>query len=306
MALPDPLRGVYLKLDHADKHLRTLNDEIARYLSDRPYIPVIQDQSRLEEACSWWPASLPGEDTSESFTRVLASEVRPIPDVVPLIVGDILHNLRSSLDHLAWQLVDRHAQLGRRGGRPRPNKKTQFPIQTERPSQCEHGNLPPLLQPMTTKGIEAALDALQPYNRQVPGDDSLAIINRYNIRDKHQTLNVVLSMAQDAQLAFTYPDGHVARQPCYVFFERTDADPPWGPSRMEEDAVLGYLRWQDAIPRLKQTPGKVHVDCDATLVVTLDRPVMHGSHVVSISKQLQSLIDYVRTTVVPRFVALRR
>lgn len=39
-------------------------------------------------------------------TTLYVAGVQPVPDDIKLVVGDAIHNLRSSLDHLAWQLVE--------------------------------------------------------------------------------------------------------------------------------------------------------------------------------------------------------
>lgn len=62
----------------------------------------------------------------KAFTKVengrhsLYVEADPIPPSIGLLLGDVLHNLRASLDYVAWELVEAA------GGTP--SKKTYFPI----------------------------------------------------------------------------------------------------------------------------------------------------------------------------------
>ena len=44
-------------------------------------------------------------DNNLGYAPVHIVDFVPLPDDYPLIVGDAIHNLRTSLDHLAWQIV---------------------------------------------------------------------------------------------------------------------------------------------------------------------------------------------------------
>ena len=59
-----------------------------------------------------------------------AASVPPLPDHLPLRIGDIYHNLRGALDYVAYQLHERHY----RGNIPaQVIKDSQFPIYTAPP-----------------------------------------------------------------------------------------------------------------------------------------------------------------------------
>ena len=58
------------------------------------------------------------EQRSEHVFRL--DRVPAVPPMLSAIIGDAIHNLRVSLDHLAWQLV---ITTGKQ-----PNKNTSFPI----------------------------------------------------------------------------------------------------------------------------------------------------------------------------------
>ena len=78
------------KLDRAKTHL----DELQRLVSDY--------QARAHE--------LVEEESGDPRTVTLRLRLHePIPLVFSLIIGDIVHNLRSSLDNLAYELARRHA-----------------------------------------------------------------------------------------------------------------------------------------------------------------------------------------------------
>lgn len=91
---------------------------------------------------------------------------------ISLITGDAIHNLRSSLDHLAYQLVMAN------GGTP--SQSTGYPI-------CEN------LERCTTKFLQAkvegmsnaAIDLIKKTKSYAGGNDEFWIIHRLDIVDKH-------------------------------------------------------------------------------------------------------------------------
>jgi hypothetical protein len=75
------------KVERAEKHIRDVQAERDAFLAEDPY-PFFH------------------EDDLQSGERVYyLRSARDVPDSLPLIVGDAVHNLRSALDHLAHHLV---------------------------------------------------------------------------------------------------------------------------------------------------------------------------------------------------------
>jgi hypothetical protein len=87
MADLSDLDGCRLKLARADQHLKALDQEIDWFLKRNPQLFTHERNAQT------------GEDLLWTLTRT-----NP-PDEWSCIVGDVLYNLRSCLDHLAWQLV---------------------------------------------------------------------------------------------------------------------------------------------------------------------------------------------------------
>src|SRR4029077_7701458 len=83
----DPLVGVNLKIERAKLHLGNLESEIKQFLARKPFQIITEDE----------PA------TGDLVYKIQIAE--PIPMALSTIIGDIIHNLRSALDHLAWHLV---------------------------------------------------------------------------------------------------------------------------------------------------------------------------------------------------------
>lgn len=79
------LDGVKLKVARAAEHLDVLRVECSAYLDSRPYELVRKPQ-------------LEGEDSED----LLFWKVHHLPPLrLSVLLGDLLHNLRSSLDHIA-------------------------------------------------------------------------------------------------------------------------------------------------------------------------------------------------------------
>ena len=90
------------KATRAAEHLKVLQSETLRFLQEGP-------------------GELLSTTERESNGLLIGSGVSPaIPARIPLIIGDVLHNLRSSLDYLIWELVLANGYL--------PTNKNAFPI----------------------------------------------------------------------------------------------------------------------------------------------------------------------------------
>jgi len=121
--------------------------------------------------------------TGENLVRV---EIKENPPVLEwgVLIGDVLHNLRSSLDHLAYII----------GGDPPPNEGgSEFPIFWSRTDYRKKG-APKIVG--ACDHAQAVIEDLQPYHR---GDEARAkrhplwfLHELYNV-DKHRLVHVVTS-----------------------------------------------------------------------------------------------------------------
>lgn len=145
-----------VKVDRAREHVRALVEEIAAFHGRQPY-------------------SLVAEDERTTGDRVIRMKIREYP---PLrwgaIVGDAVHNLRSVLDLLVCQLVERAGVA--------VGTQHAFPIhETERDFRER--------APHQLKGLSPALTqriaSLRPYR---DGNYHLYTLHRLDIIDKHRTL----------------------------------------------------------------------------------------------------------------------
>jgi len=92
-----------MKLERAKRQKQEFDDVLRSFFSTTPYK---------------FTGKLDFESNKIIYTM---DEVQPVPSEVPLIAGDIIHNLRSALDHLAYQLF-------RKKHPDREGKHVQFPI----------------------------------------------------------------------------------------------------------------------------------------------------------------------------------
>lgn len=129
-----------------------------------------------------------------------------IPDNWGLIVGDAAHNLRSALDHLAWQLAIRYFN----GVPPTERKiikKIQFPVVSDKNNWPRHPNrefMKPAdaskleqFQPFNLGPISRAKGVLHPL-------EELAGFHGLDNIDKHRTIHLTYVVAH--QGFFTVPE----------------------------------------------------------------------------------------------------
>jgi hypothetical protein len=127
-----------VKVDRAYKHILDLNAEFLRFLGEGgPYETFFEDNTNT------------GERTYYLKVR------KETPPQFSALIGDIAQNLRSSLDHLAWHLVQSSPVTPKAGDRD-----TYFPI-FETASKYHAGKMRKI-QGMTDAAIKA-IDRIQPY-----------------------------------------------------------------------------------------------------------------------------------------------
>jgi hypothetical protein len=108
--------------------------------------------------------------------------VQPTP-AFSVIAGEVVHHLRSSLDHLVHALIVRN--------RGTPTNNNQFPICLTKTSY--ENNVRSGVINGVTPTAQAIIERLQPYKETKPADSALAILNQLSNTDKHRLLNVISS-----------------------------------------------------------------------------------------------------------------
>lgn len=159
------LSGVRMKIDRAKKHLAEFDAQV------RP----------IEAACREGIIWERDEQQSQHVFRI--DRVPTLSPEMSATIGDAIHNLRVSLDYLAWQLVKAT------GGSPRTGSHgTAFPILKVQPSTDSRIGDLPQIAPGVPGEVRKLLDEIQPYKRTKPAFHELAILNSLDNRDKHHEL----------------------------------------------------------------------------------------------------------------------
>jgi hypothetical protein len=165
--MKDRFSSSWLKIKRANKHISDIYEMMVRFsASDFHTIKVEHD--------------------AERGTNFLCFEVDmsmfPM-DESALTIGDGLHNLRSALDHLYFQVV-----LSCGG---KPTKWTRFPICDTREHLVAQINSALEKKQITADVGNLILDSIKPYKT---GNPALWGLHEINIRDKHEIIIPVLKL----------------------------------------------------------------------------------------------------------------
>ena len=187
---PLDIRGACAKLKRAKVHIKVLFDAI-----DRQGLMKAEGTSPHVNAFA-----IPLRREFSPNQGAVVSRIDRVIEVGedwPLLVGDAVHNLRCSLDHLAWQLAIRH--YGVAPTDPKIIKQIQFPVVVEEakwPAHVHRKHMSDVdaeklkkFQPFNLGPISRAGGALHPL-------EGLAGFNGLDNIDKHRTINVT-SVVQD-------------------------------------------------------------------------------------------------------------
>lgn len=168
MASMSPLlEGVKAKLDRANEILGCLDVETSKYFSQDP--PVV----RLEH-----------KNTNNEYVLIAYGEPNP-PLRFSIMAGEIVHHLRSSLDHLITALVIRNGV--------EPSYQHQFPICTSEHDferACKKGQIRGV-----SESAKKLIRSVQPFTTPTPSNTILNVITKYDNADKHRLLVVVTAIA---------------------------------------------------------------------------------------------------------------
>ena len=151
---------IRLKIERAKKHILDLEIARDRFIETEPYV--------IE----------PERDPQTGNYLFRVTKLQPPPHDLGLIAGDVIHNLRSALDHLAYQLVLVNGAI--------PTKQTAFPIFDDAAGYVAHSHGKIKLM---SQSAQDAIEATKPYRGR---SNLLWFIHTMDIADKHHTLLVAL------------------------------------------------------------------------------------------------------------------
>lgn len=181
----DYIGGCRKKIERADEHAETLRERLWTYghPSESP-MPVYIDYQHDRESREITP---------------IARDVAPPPlQEWGVIVGDLVHNLRSALDQLVWGLSVKHSKTPPPDPIPRgdPWRKVGFPVHVDPLPRNSQGReipwtrKPPDALRFVRPGLLADFQRLQPFatGQQYSPFHPLALLNELWNTDKHHTI----------------------------------------------------------------------------------------------------------------------
>ena len=167
------LDGARVRLKRADENIRNLETEIAPLLSGLPTIPFSGENPQFtdEDRKNW---------------EILTKANTNIDPRLAVLAGEIVHHLRASFDHVAWQLSSVSV---------RTSSTTQiaFPVSVIDPStnKDELRSYQRKVKGITSVSALARIDSLQPYKASNPSVHPLWLIHDLDRIDKHRELVLV-------------------------------------------------------------------------------------------------------------------
>jgi len=244
------VEGIRAKLARALEHLGTLDDQLGTYLDTSPF--EIQRQIQPD-----------GE------TSVFALQVRrPPPIELSVIVGEVAHQLRSAVEHIAFGLVLAAGNA--------PTDRTVFPVLVKRPAslRIEGG--------VTAEALEI-VDRVQPYTQLDAESHPLHVLHRLWNVDKHRSLHLTALLLRESQIFLSPSDGS----------SMVGGQFQSGP--LGHEGIIGVFRFAGgtADPDMEVlASGETFVALGDSGPWPNDRPVL---------LVLEELIKYVSMTLVPMF-----
>ncbi len=210
----------------------------------------------LKAAIDKWGTSKEGNnrvivDHQPKGKQIILRHGEVMPDDIEwaIIAGDVVHNLRSALDHMVCQLSilnDNDISCCR---------DTYFPICICKSDFTKaHRFVEPLLSPEAF----AAIQELQPYNaaklRGVePSVSNLWILSQLDIIDKHRMLVIIGKHFRATAIAYRFNDGATVNVP---------VDDVWRPLR--DGAEMARIDISKLSP---SDNDKMHLQCDTEVQV---------------------------------------
>ncbi len=168
--MKDGFAGIEEKLIRADENIRNLDSEVARFFEKckYPVLPKLEDKRHSEAV--------------EYFKKLL------IPIRFSVLSGEIVHHLRSCLDHIIWELSDDPTRNFKDG------RYLEFPILDTRPTpENKFTRYDRKIQGVQHSGALKLIEKLQPYNSVTPHTELLWVIHDMDRTDKHRELVIVQS-----------------------------------------------------------------------------------------------------------------
>jgi len=166
------IQSARAKVSRASKHLAALGESLWGFNERKPYRITREDDI----------------DSGECF--LIYEPTEPVPPFWPVIVGEILYNLHSALDHAVYELSIPESGI--------PLQRTAFPIFDDEDAffKCKRDG-----DPANKSGLDrirglneptqAYVASIQPFNaRKVNKTALVAVLHEMSNIDKHRTVHI--------------------------------------------------------------------------------------------------------------------
>lgn len=185
------LLDFWQKIERAETHLDALDHEVRVFLNREPCRVRIRHELQ------------PGQELPPGFSRPIAGRFPPVghriwvaavlrepPSRWSAVIGDCVHNLRSALDHLTWQLALLQSS--------NPSRSTQFPIFLDETKYQGSGQRQVA---ELTAAQRTCIESLQPYHGGDPSHP-LWVLHELDRIDKHQRLHLTVNSLEASIVDF--------------------------------------------------------------------------------------------------------
>jgi hypothetical protein len=178
------LDGVRAKIARAEQHLKNVHLSIHSILATKEKEPTASHYYDPER--------------QELIVRM--EKTTPLDPTLPLVVGDCIHNARSALDHLVFQLAILNGAAGSAA------RKTSFPVCLS-PSDFRL-IVARRVAPFISNTALDEIEKLQPYAHGNAGrDDVLYVLAKLDNIDKHRLVIVTIAKFRPIAFCITLPNG---------------------------------------------------------------------------------------------------
>lgn len=242
-AVADRLVYVKMKARRADEHFHSLESELGKWAA-KPY--TITKQLQFDK-----------------WLYTVRVDISLTPEIIPMLLGDFVCCLRSSLDQLAWKLAHLPPI---RTFTEREEKRIQFPIFKVR------NNIYDDIRKLFPPAVADVIDNFQPYLRgNAFRDDPLWQLNELWNMDKHRTIPI---SPYSLNISFPMEGWHEFVNPATYFRHYFEVNFPIGM------ALTG----------------------EVNLEPTISVEILFGEGPLEVPfSRLKEINDFVRNTVIPRF-----
>jgi hypothetical protein len=174
--ISDRLVGYRAKIARAKEHLCELKESIDSFILDRNAYSVIKE---------------PNPETGVFVFRLQLHRSPPLTEW-SLIIGDCIHNMRSALDHLFWQLVLLENPNGV------ADTTASFPILRDRGT---FKGRKAKIERWIGQRAATMVENMQPYQGAGPDKNPFLFIHSCDITDKHKLLVPFVGITEHGEIA---------------------------------------------------------------------------------------------------------